>query len=144
MDELDDIEVGDSSVLDDLRATHQKPHEKTILDWIERAGLEDVVFYPQGNSSILITWATPDSEDRYLLREIDIIIESDDRFRLSGGAMYHAPSYHIGWLSHRVVSTTGLEATLDDLKANVDGMSFDDLTEMEAYLATFMKDVLAA
>ncbi len=55
--------AGQNPILASMRETYTKPFEHAILDWVEANGLEDIVFYPQDNPTILITWSSPDSED---------------------------------------------------------------------------------
>ena len=145
IEELDDLDaegIDLVDLMDELRQQFTQPHEQVILDWIQDGDLQDVVFYPQENPTILITWATADAQDRILFREIDIVVEDERRFRISGGAMYHHPSYHVGWLSHRVVTTEGIQEALTDFQDRVNGLQFEDLTDMDAYLTGFMKDLL--
>ena len=109
-----------------------------ILDWVEANGLEDVVFYPQDNPTILITWSSPDSEDRWLFREIDVVVQAEDSFRCAGGAIYHDPDYYLSWFPAAFVSTDEIPAALDEIKAAVDALGLDDLTDMESFVAGYV------
>lgn len=127
----------DKELLQVYRQQYRKSHEQTILDWAERASIEHAIFYPQGNPTILLVWIQPDAYDHFLLREIDIVMEGDNIYRLSGGATYHEPTYRLAWLPHRYVQLEELEATLTNLKKQIDALEFKDLVDMDAYLSTF-------
>lgn len=126
----------DKELLDSYREQYAKPHERLVLDWVERANLEHVIFYPQGNPTILLVWIQPDGHDHYLFREIDIAVEGDDVYRVSGGATYHEPTYRLAWLPQLHVRLDELETALTNVKSQVDGFAFADLVDMDAYLST--------
>ncbi|MBT3270453.1 hypothetical protein HN371_25140 [Candidatus Poribacteria bacterium] len=130
--------AGQNPILAAMREQHTKPFEHVILDWVEANGLEDVVFYPQDNPTILITWSSPDSEDRWLFREIDVVVQTEDSFRCAGGAIYHDPDYYLSWFPASFVSTDELPAALDEIKTSVDALGLDDLTDMESFVAGYV------
>ncbi|MDA1192280.1 MAG: hypothetical protein O3A46_11435 [Candidatus Poribacteria bacterium] len=122
-------------MLDQLKKDYTKPHEQVIIDWLMENGIEDIVLYPQDNPTILITWNTPDPDGKYLFREIEFVVDDEQAFRVSGGAMYHAPTYHLAWFSYRFITVAEIKETLTDLHAQVDKLTFHDLEDMDAYLA---------
>lgn len=127
----------DKGLLQVYRQQYRKSHEQVILDWAERAPVEHAIFYPQGNPTILLVWIQPDAYDHFLFREIDIVVEGDNIYRLSGGATYHEPTYRLAWLPQRYVRLEELEATLTSLKEQIDAFEFKDLVDMDAYLSMF-------
>jgi hypothetical protein len=126
----------DKELLDAYREQYDKSHEQIVLDWVERVNLEHVIFYPQGNPTILLVWIQPDSHEHFLFREIDIVVEGDSIYRVSGGATYHEPTYRLAWLPQQYVRLEDLDATLTNIKAQVDALEFNDLVDMDAYLST--------
>jgi hypothetical protein len=129
---------GQNPILNSMRESYTKPFEHVILDWVEANGLEDIVFYPQGNPTILITWSSPDSEDRWLFREIDVVVQAEDSFRCAGGAIYHDPDYYLSWFPAAFVSTEELAPALDEMKAAVDKLGLEDLTDVESFVAGYV------
>ncbi|MBM3216969.1 hypothetical protein FJZ36_18905 [Candidatus Poribacteria bacterium] len=127
----------EKEVVETLRERYTKPHEQTIIAWAVENGLEHVIFYPQGNPTILMMWISPDSQGHFLFREVDVAVESDGSFRISGGATYHEPTYRIAWLHQNHVQLDDLEATLDAVRTGVANMAFDDLIDMDAYLSDY-------
>jgi len=126
----------DQAMLDAYRQQYTKPHEQLILDWVERVGVEHVIFYPQGNPTILLVWIRSDRQENFLFREIDLVVEGDGVFRVSGGATYHEPTYRLAWLPQRHLRVDDLEETLSEIKTQVDALEFGDLVDMDAYLST--------
>ncbi len=130
--------AGQNPILASMRESYTKPFELAILDWVEANGLEDIVFYPQDNPTILITWSSPDSEDRWLFREIDVVVQAEDSFRCAGGAIYHDPDYYLSWFPAAFVSTDELADALSEMKAAVDKLGLEDLADMESFVAGYV------
>ncbi|GIX05846.1 MAG: hypothetical protein KatS3mg115_0249 [Candidatus Poribacteria bacterium] len=125
-------------LIQSLREQYQEPHEQAILNWAEENDVENVVFYPQNHPTVLITWISPDPEGRELFREIDIVFDRSGGVRVSGGAMYHAPTYHLAWLPVRHGKKEEIAHLLGELKPQVDQLRFEDMTDMDAYLGILL------